>query len=75
MFNHEPEIDAIFSQVELIIIYKDFTDIIKYAINYNKPSILTKINKYCDISKYFEEVYGIKVDSKSSFKKVLLNLN
>lgn len=74
MFDDDTEIDTIFSQLELIVIYKDFSNIINYAIKYNKPSILTKINKYCDISNYFLSNYGIQINSKNSFRKVLLSL-
>ena len=69
------DIKLIFSQIELIIIYKDFRDLIKFAFNNKKPSILTKINYYCDVNKILKEEFNIDNKSNLSFKKLLLNIH
>ena len=51
----------IFSQLELILLYKDFTELVKYAVDNNKPSILEKISKFCDIDGILLEYYNITV--------------
>uniref|UniRef100_A0A6C0EP16 Uncharacterized protein n=1 Tax=viral metagenome TaxID=1070528 RepID=A0A6C0EP16_9ZZZZ len=51
----------IFSQLELILLYKDFTELVKYAVDNNKPSILEKISKFCDIDCILLEYYNITV--------------
>lgn len=68
------EINDIFSMIELYIIYEDFTHLVKFAIDTNRPSILDKINKYSDVSKYIESLYKIKI-TKMSGKKILDLIN
>jgi hypothetical protein len=60
-----------FEQIELFILYEDFTPFIKFAIENYKPNMLEKINKYCNVYNIIEELYNIKIDNKSCFKKCL----
>jgi len=65
------EINKIFSQVELFIIYEDFSSLIDFAIKNNKGSILNKINNYKDINTYIENKYNIKLPKHISGEKIL----
>lgn len=64
---------TIFSQVELIILYNDFTELVKFAVDNSKPSILTKISKYCNIDHILYEYYNITNKNKISYRRLLLN--
>jgi hypothetical protein len=61
----------IFKQVELFIIYQDFTLLIEFAVKYEKPSILNKLLAYCDITKVISEMYHIKLKKNLSGRKIL----
>ena len=63
----------IFSQVELIILYNDFSELVKFAVENSKPSILTKISKYCNIDSILYEYYNITNKNKISYRRLLLN--
>jgi len=63
----------IFSQVELIILYNDFSELVKFAVENSKPSILTKISKYCNIDSILYEYYNITNKDKISYRRLLLN--
>ena len=66
------QVKTLFDDVELLIINKDFTKIIKYSIDNNKSSILDKINKYFDIKIIIKEIYDIdKLPNKISSKKLI----
>ena len=67
----DKDIKLLFSQVELLIINKNFIPFIKYAINNNKPSILSKLSKYIDINKNIENIYDINLPKNLSFKKLI----
>ena len=56
---------TIFSQLELILLYKDFTELVKFAVDHKKPSILDKIKKFCDIDSILLEYYNITTKDKS----------
>ena len=66
----------LFSMCELYIIHEDFTLFIDYAIKYNKPSIIDKINEYefqnnnNKSIKYIESIYNIQLSPKISAKKI-----
>jgi len=77
MTETDKNIDTIFSQVELFIIYKDFQPLIKYAIDNRKPSILEKINKFKNINDKIEQLYNIKKLKNMSYLKLIdkINLN
>ena len=63
----------IFSQVELIILYNDFSELVKFAVENSKPSMLTKISKYCNIDSILYEYYNITNKDKISYRRLLLN--
>jgi hypothetical protein len=65
------EINKIFSQVELFIIYEDFSSLIDFAIKNNKVSILNKINNYKDINTYIGNKYNITLPKHISGGKIL----
>ena len=71
----DKNIDTIFSQVELFIIYKDFQPLIKYAIDNRKPSILEKINKFKNINDKIEQLYNIKKLKNMSYLKLIDKIN
>ena len=64
------EIGNLFNMIELYIIYEDFTLLIKFAVDNNKPSILDKLSKYCNIGKYIDILYKVKITNQSG-KKIL----
>ena len=43
---HLDEIEKLFNQVELYLIYEDYTKLITYSVKRNKLSILDKLFKY-----------------------------
>ena len=65
------EINKIFSQVELFIIYEDFSSLVDFAIKNNKVSILNKLNNYKDINTYIENKYNITLPKYISGEKIL----
>lgn len=64
----------LFTMLELYIMYEDFTPFIRFAISNNKPSILDKISKYCDIYKKINTLYNVKIDNLSG-KKIICFIN
>lgn len=74
MYDLTIELKNIFSQIELFIIYQDFSSLIEYSINYKKESILDKLNQYTNftnVNKYIENKYNITLDRFTSGKKIL----
>lgn len=69
------KIKNIFQQIELLLINKDFTTIIKYAISNNKPNILTKLSGFIDIKKEITQIYGLSPPEKISLKKIIMLVN
>lgn len=64
--------EYIFLEIELTILYKDYSSLIKYSINTNKPSILKKLNTIIDVKKEIKKIY--KYDNKYdnySFEKII----
>lgn len=68
---HSIELSNIFKQVELFIIYEDFSCLIKYAINNNKATIIDKLNSYKNINDFIKNNYNIEYDNNMSGKKIL----
>ncbi len=62
----------IFSMVEMYIMYEDFTQLIIYSVDHNKPSIIDKLNKYKNINHIIEKKYNISNINNSCGKKILL---
>ena len=58
------------SEIELLLIYKDFSYLLDLCIKYNMISVLDKINKYIDIVPYFNEKYNINLDKNISGSKI-----
>jgi len=62
--------EIIFSEIELFLLYKDFSSLIKFAVKYNKPSIIDKISKYTNINETLNTLYNLKLKHKISGKKI-----
>jgi hypothetical protein len=71
----DKKIKNIFQQIELLLINKDFTQFIKYAIENNKPGLLIKLSKYIDVKKELFNIYDITIPPKMSFKKIINYIN
>jgi len=76
IFNIINDIDStkckiIYSQIELLILYEDFNDLIDFAIKHQKPSLLDKINNYSNINKIIKKIYNLDIDNNISGKKIL----
>lgn len=71
MYDSNINSTIIFSQVELFILYQDFSSLIDVAIENKKEGILDKLNKFTNINKYIEQKYSIKLDDHISGKKIL----
>lgn len=68
-------VKIIFSQVELLIINKDFSKLIKYSVENNKPSIIDKLSKYIDINIAIKKLYGKDIPNNLSTKKLISLIN
>ncbi len=71
MYKIDDKMKNIFLQVELIIINRDFTQLIIYAIENNKPSILEKISKFCDINDIITDLFDVDFVNGTSYKKII----
>ena len=60
----------IFSEIELFLLYKDFSSLINFSVKYNKPSIIDKIIKYTNINETINTLYNLKLKNKISGKKL-----
>ena len=60
----------IFSEIELFLLYKDFSSLIKFSVKYNKPSIIDKISKYTNINETLNTLYNLNLKKKISGKKL-----
>lgn len=58
------------TEIELLLIYKDFSYLLDLCIKYEMISVLDKINKYIDIVPYFNEKYNIILDKNISGAKI-----
>lgn len=74
-FNKESEL--IFNQIELLILWKDFSSIIEYSIKNKKLSIIDKINKFDPklVNNHIENIYNIKINNILSAKKIYKLIN
>ena len=67
-----------FNNIEIFIIYNDFTFLIKLAVDIAKPGILDKLLKYNPtIHKDIERIYNLPADSlrNTSGRKIIRKLN
>ena len=71
----DKNIKMMFSQVELLIINKDFSYFIKYSVENNKSSILDKLSKYIDIKKALKKLYDNEIPDNLSTKKIISLIN
>jgi hypothetical protein len=71
MFELDNKIKNLFSQVELFIIYQDFSTLIDYSIEKNKDSIIDKLNNFTKINNLIKEKYDIDIDQHTSGKKII----
>lgn len=66
MFVNKDQLDDnicnVFLEIELTVLYKNYTSLIKYAINFNKPSILKKLDTIVDVKK--ELINHFNMDEK-----------
>ena len=62
----------IFSMVEMYIMYEDFTQLVIYSVEHNKPSIIDKLNKYKNINHIIEKIYNITINNNFCGKKILV---
>lgn len=67
----------IFNQIELLILWKDFSSIIEYSIKNKKLSIIDKINKFDPklVNNHIENIYNIKINNILSAKKIFKLIN
>ena len=75
LYKNDNEIDKLFGEIELYIIYHNFEPLIDYSIKYNKASILDKLNNFVNINKYIENKYKIKLAKEISGIKILKKIN
>ena len=65
------EILKVFSEVELFIVYQDFTSLIEFAVKTKMYSIIDKLYQYCDISKKIKDIYNIEEIPTLKTKKLV----
>lgn len=65
------------SEIELLIMYEDFNDLIDLSIKYRLESIIDKLSKYIDIIYIINEKCNLNLKSQISGRKLfkLYNLN
>lgn len=70
--NANIDVFDVFTQIELFLIYKDYSSLIKLSISHNKPNIIDKLLKYNNnIYKQIEKIYELEPNScknTSAFK-------
>jgi hypothetical protein len=59
------------TEIELLIMYEDFNNLIDICINYNLCSILDKLSNYIDIYKIINQKYNLNLKYNISGKKIL----
>jgi len=75
------EFGGLFDDIELYLIHNDYTRLVKYAINHNKPAILDRLIKfnYLAVSESLEELTGDDLseflENEISGKKLLEKIN
>lgn len=67
--NYEEKVKQIFSQFDLILLYKDYSPFIMFAIEYNKPNILDKLFEFDkEIYEHVLEEYKIDLPKNTTIK-------
>jgi hypothetical protein len=63
--------DIIYQQIELIIIYNDFEDLIRLSIIHNIGKVIDKLNLYIDVESIINKMYKIILPKKISGDKII----
>ena len=74
----DEEFINLFKQVELYLIYNDFTNLIEYSIKYSKLSILDKLQKYdVNVLETIKEMYNLDINCNTviSSRKLIKIIN
>lgn len=59
------------TEIELLIIYEDFNNLIDICINYKLSSILDKLSNYIDIYNLINQKYNLNLKYNTSGRKIL----
>ena len=67
------EINNLFSIFEIYIINKDFTQLISYSVENNKPNIIDKLKQSneVNITRYIKSLYRIDINNMITGKKII----
>jgi hypothetical protein len=65
------DFDILYQQIELIIIYNDFEDLIKLCIKHDIGKVIDKINLYIDVESIVNNIYNIKLPKQISGNKMI----
>jgi hypothetical protein len=77
----ETPLEELFIDIELYIMYEDFTKLIEFSVSHNKPSILDKLIEYdsLNVINTINLLYDASVEwvqnCKLSGKKLLMKIN
>lgn len=77
MLKTNTDLGDLFVDLELYILYEDFTKLIQFAINNNKPSIIDKLSSYdyLNVIRSVNALYAVNIDctfyEKFSGKKII----
>ncbi len=81
LLKSDTPLEDLFTDIELYIIYEDFTRLIKFAVKNNKPSVLDKLVEYdsLNVINTLNLLYDASIEwtpsCKLSGKKLLMKLN
>jgi len=65
----------VFLEIELTILYKNYTSLIKYAVKFNKPSILKNLDSIIDVKKEISLHFDINDKLKNcSYDKLCIDI-
>lgn len=70
----DDELMNIYEQIELYILYQDYTVLIKYAVKNNRPNILEKLNEIINVRDIISKQYNLNIDNMICFNKLCLQL-
>ena len=67
------EFNGLFKDIELYLIYEDYTNLIDFSVKYNKPIIIDRLWPYhaIAVNNAFKTLYNIEFASGTSGKKIL----
>ena len=64
------DIRRLFGEIELFIIYENFIPLIKFAVKFNKDSIINKLNSYTNIIEQISSHYNIEIPQMKGSKLI-----